>query len=151
MGNYVVASCTSSTLQLKSLSQHKVKPSSIQLIQKVDMSQTQQKWIVMRLDLFVQYMSRYDPYLIINIDSKYFPLLRHGHHPNTRSFSSWFRYARINHHDSSFLIWRFIGAQPMLCWIEQRKIKTYVGNILFSFIHSWHVSFPVCWWLHVQA
>ena len=53
MGNYVVASHTLSILQLKFLFQHEIKPSSIWLIQKKDMSQIQQEQIVMRLGSFM--------------------------------------------------------------------------------------------------
>ena len=60
MDEHAVASRTLSTSQLKLLFQHKVKPSSIQLIQKMYLFQIQQEQIVMRLGSFVQYVSRYD-------------------------------------------------------------------------------------------
>ena len=60
MDDHAVASRTLSTSQLKLLFQHEVKPSSIQLIQKMYLFRIQQEQIVMRLGSFVQYVSRYD-------------------------------------------------------------------------------------------
>jgi len=65
--DHVVASRTLSTSQPKSLFQHEAKPNSIQWIRKMDMSRIRQELIAMKLGSFVQYASRYGPYLIIDI------------------------------------------------------------------------------------
>jgi hypothetical protein len=67
MDDHVVALRTLSTSPLKFLFQLEVKPNSIQLIQKMDMSRTQQEGIAMSLGLFVQYVSRYGLYLMSGI------------------------------------------------------------------------------------
>ena len=89
MDEHIVVSGISSISQPKPWYQHKVKPSFILVIQKMDTSQIWQEQIATRSGLSMQYASRYGPYLIIDIiDFQYFPPVRHGHHPNERNFSS---------------------------------------------------------------